>query len=60
MQKNTASDEDLAMTAADLFDVMERGVVKADVRQEYALEDAAQAHIDLEARKTTGATVLIP
>ena len=56
----TASDEDLAMTAADLFDVMAKGAVKADVRQEYALADAAQAHRDLEARKTTGATVLIP
>ncbi|GAA6156029.1 MAG: quinone oxidoreductase [Alphaproteobacteria bacterium] len=56
----TASDEDLAMTAADLFEVMAKGAVKADVRQEYALADAAQAHKDLEGRKTTGATVLIP
>lgn len=56
----TASDEDLAMTAADLFEVMAKGAVKADVRQEYALADAAQAHTDLEGRKTTGATVLIP
>jgi NADPH2:quinone reductase len=39
---------------------MSKGVVTADVRQEYALTDAAQAHRDLEARKTTGATVLIP
>ncbi|MEO0963218.1 MAG: quinone oxidoreductase, partial [Pseudomonadota bacterium] len=38
----TASDEDLAMTAADLFEVMAKGAVKADVRQEYALADAAQ------------------
>lgn len=56
----TASDEDLAMTAAELFEVMAKGAVKADVRQEYALADAAQAHKDLEGRKTTGATVLIP
>lgn len=56
----TASDADLAMTAADLFDVMAKGAVKADVRQEYALADAAQAHRDLEGRNTTGATVLIP
>jgi len=56
----TATDEDLAMTAADLFDVMAEGAVKADVRQEYALADAAQAHRDLEGRKTTGTTVLIP
>ena len=47
----TASDEDLAMTAADLFEVMAKGAVKADVRQEYALADAAQAHKDLEGRK---------
>ncbi len=53
-------DEDLAATAADLFEVMASGAVKADVRQEYALADVAQAHRDLEARKTTGATVLIP
>lgn len=56
----TASDEDLAMTAAELFEVMAKGAVKADIRQEYALADAAQAHKDLEGRKTTGATVLIP
>ncbi len=56
----TASDEDLAATAADLFDVMGKGAAKADVRQEYALADAAKAHADLEARRTTGATVLIP
>jgi len=56
----TASARDLAMTAAELFDVMAQGAVKADVRQHYALADAPQAHADLEARKTTGATVLIP
>lgn len=56
----TATDEDLAATAADLFDVMGKGAVKADVRQRYALADAAKAHEDLEARRTTGATVLIP
>lgn len=56
----TASDEDLAMTAADLFEVMVKGVVKADIGQEYALQDVAQAHTDLEARKTTGSTILVP
>jgi NADPH2:quinone reductase len=39
---------------------MARGVVKVDINQTYALADAAQAHADLEARKTTGQTVLLP
>jgi len=46
--------------AADLFDVVESGQVKIDVRQRYALKDVAQAHRDLEGRKTTGSTVLVP
>jgi len=37
-----------------------RGVVRIEVRQTYPLRDAARAHADLEARKTTGSTVLIP
>ena len=44
----------------DLFSVVSNGHVKIEVRQEYALADAVQAHTDLEARKTTGSTVLIP
>jgi NADPH2:quinone reductase len=55
-----ASREALEETANDLFDVVGRGVVKIAVNQEYALSDAVQAHQDLEARKTTGGTVLIP
>ncbi|WP_368734355.1 zinc-binding dehydrogenase [Enterobacter hormaechei] len=39
---------------------MESGVVRIDIGQTYALKDAATAHRDLEARKTTGTTVLIP
>jgi NADPH2:quinone reductase len=53
-----ASRDDLLATARDLFDVVERGDVKINVNQTYALKDAAQAHLDLEARKTTGSTVL--
>jgi NADPH2:quinone reductase len=53
-----ASHDDLLATAQDLFDVVTRGVVKIAVNQTYALKDAAQAHIDLEGRKTTGSTVL--
>ena len=55
-----ASRSDLEKTANDLFDVVKSGVVKIEVNQEYRLADAAQAHKDLEGRKTTGTTVLIP
>ena len=56
----TATRADLVSTANDLFDVVVRGIVKIEINQTYALKDAAQAHRDLEARKTTGSTVLIP
>ncbi|MBS8259394.1 quinone oxidoreductase [Roseibium polysiphoniae] len=55
-----ASRADLEATAGDLFDVVGKGIVKIGVNQEYRLADAAQAHKDLEGRKTTGTTVLIP
>ncbi len=55
----TAKREDLVSTADELFDVVSKGVVKIAVNQTYALADAAQAHRDLEARKTTGSTVLV-
>ncbi len=56
----TSNREDLLTTANDLFAVVGAGHVKIPVNQTYALKDAAQAHRDLEARKTTGSTVLIP
>lgn len=56
----TATREDLVATANDLFDVVSRGIVKINVNQTYALKDAAQAHRDLESRKTTGSTILLP
>jgi NADPH2:quinone reductase len=56
----TAKREDLVATAADLFAVVKSGAVKISVNQTYALKDAAQAHAALEARKTTGSTVLLP
>lgn len=43
--------------ANDLFDVVSSGAVKIEINQTYALKDAAQAHRDLESRKTTGSTV---
>ena len=42
-----------------VFDMFRQGIIKVNIGQTYALEDAAQAHIDLEARKTTGSTVLL-
>lgn len=50
----------LDAAAVDLFGVLSSGAVKVEVRQTYALEDAAQAHHDLAARMTTGSSVLIP
>jgi len=52
--------EDLLSAGRELFDVVVRGAVKVEVNQTYPLEEAATAHRDLESRKTTGSTVLIP
>lgn len=52
--------QELLDTAADLFAVVRDRRVRVEVRQTYDLRDAAQAHRDLEARKTTGSTVLLP
>ena len=60
LDTHVATREDLIATANDLFDVVGRGIVKVEINQTYALKDAAQAHRDLEARKTTGSTVLLP
>ena len=56
----TAKVSDLRKVSADLFDVVASGAVKIQVNQTYPLKDAAAAHIALEARKTTGSTVLVP
>ena len=56
----TAKREDLVASAGELFYVVGSGAVNIEVRQTYPLADAAQAHRDLEARKTTGSTVLLP
>jgi NADPH2:quinone reductase len=53
-----AKRDELLETANDLFDVVTKGAVKIEINQSYALKDAAQAHRDLESRKTTGSTVL--
>jgi len=56
----TAKRAELEELGGELFDVVVSGKVKIEVNQSYALKDAAQAHIDLEARKTTGSTILLP
>lgn len=56
----TAKRDDLEMMAGELFGMVESGKIKIDVNQRYALKDVAQAHRDLESRKTTGSTILIP
>jgi NADPH2:quinone reductase len=54
-----AKRENLVAMAKELFDVVQSGAVKIEVRQTYPLKDAARAHADLAARKTTGSTVLL-
>jgi NADPH2:quinone reductase len=56
----TATREDLDRAAKDLFAVVKAGKVKISINQTYPLREAAQAHRDLEGRKTTGSTVLLP
>ncbi len=53
----TAKRTDLVVTAKELFDILARGKIKSTINQTYPLSEAAQAHRDLEARKTTGSTV---
>jgi len=55
-----ATREAMQAMADELFAVVGSGQVKIHVEQRYALADAAQAHRDLEARKTIGSSVLIP
>jgi len=51
---------DLLAMAADLFDVVISGKVRIEVNQRFALKDASQAHRELEARRTTGSSILLP
>lgn len=54
-----ATRDDLVLSTNTLFDAVKKGL-KIEVKQTYSLTDATQAHIDLEARKTTGSTILMP
>ncbi len=56
----SAQRSDLVAMAEDLFGVVESGKVRIEVNQRYPLREAAQAHRDLEARRTTGSTILLP
>jgi NADPH2:quinone reductase len=56
----TATREQLLDTANDLFAMVGSGKIKIEINHVYPLREAAQAHRDLEARKTTGSVVLIP
>lgn len=55
-----AKREDLEASAQALFDVVSSGIIDVQINQRYALSDVAAAHRDLEARHTTGTTILIP
>jgi NADPH2:quinone reductase len=55
-----AAREDLVASAAKVFDMVVRGVVTPSIGQRYALMDAATAHRDLEAGRTSGSSILMP
>ncbi|PJN96251.1 quinone oxidoreductase, partial [Amaricoccus sp. HAR-UPW-R2A-40] len=55
-----AEPRELRRRADDLLDLVAAGVIRAEIRQRRPLSEAAEAHRDLEARRTTGATVLVP
>jgi len=56
----SAQKTDLDNMAQELFEVVTSGEVKIDIKQRYRLQDAAQAHRDLEGRQTTGSSILLP
>jgi NADPH2:quinone reductase len=56
----TATRAALLAMAAEMFELVKAGKIVNEARQTYPLKDAAQAHRDLEARKTTGSTLLLP
>jgi NADPH2:quinone reductase len=56
----TAARADLLSSAAELFEVVQRGAVRIEINQTFALRAAAEAHRALEGRQTTGSTLLLP
>jgi len=55
-----AKREDLLAGSQELFGLIARGELQVQVNQRYPLQEVARAHRDLEGRKTTGSTVLLP
>ena len=55
-----AKRNDLETMASELFGMAESGKIKIEINQRYALSNVSQAHRDLEARKTTGSSILLP
>jgi NADPH2:quinone reductase len=55
-----SDDRDFAATVRDLMKAVQSGKVKIRINQRYPLAESARAHADLQARKTTGATILLP
>ena len=60
LQTYASTREKLEAMAADLFQVVSSGQVKIEINQRFPLADAARAHTELEARRTTGKTILLP
>jgi NADPH2:quinone reductase len=60
LQTYAAKRQDLEAMAADLFQMVTSGKIKIEIHQRFPLADAAQAHIALESRRTTGKTILLP
>jgi len=60
LMHHTAKREELEELGGELFAMVASGKIRIEVNQTYALADAAQSHIDLEARRTTGSTILLP
>jgi NADPH2:quinone reductase len=60
LMTHVQNEADLRENAADLFKIVASGAVKIEIGQRYALADAARAHADLESRRTTGSSVLLP
>jgi NADPH2:quinone reductase len=60
LQTYAAKREDLEAMAADLFEMVTSGKIKIEIHQRFPLADAAQAHMALESRRTTGKTILLP
>ena len=56
----TADTHEMRQSMADVFERLQNGTIKVEINQRYALADVQQAHRDLEARKTTGSTIIVP